>query len=89
MPKDLPIPAAVVSNARHCTRLEIPIPIGALAECRAEFARRVEYSDGRVEIVADGSVTLTPQEFGALPAFAVAYVQLRDAVHAKRETYDA
>jgi hypothetical protein len=89
MPKDLPLPSAVVSNKRHCTRIEIPIPIGALSECRAEFSRRVEYEDGRVEIVADGSVTLTPQEFGALPAFGAAYAQLSAAVHSKREAYDA
>lgn len=88
MPKTLPLPAAVVSNERHCTRIEIPIPIGGLAPCIAHFSRHIVRDDGSTETVPDGSVTLSPQEFGALPAFGAAYAQLRDAVHAKRDAYD-
>lgn len=89
MPKILDLPSTIVSNVRHCTLIEVPIPVGGLAPCVAHFARRIEHEDGTVKLVPDGSVTLTPEEFGALPAFPAAYVQLREAVHAKRDTYDA
>lgn len=89
MPKDLPLPSVIVSNKRHCTRIEIPLTIGELAPCRASFTRRIERADGTVELVPDGDCTLTPEEFGALPGFAAAYANLAAAVHAKRESYDA
>lgn len=88
MPKNLALPAAVVSNVRHCTRIEVPLTPGQLAPCVAHFSRRVELADGTVTVVPDGSVTISPEEFGALPAFPAAYAQLRDAVHAKRDSYD-
>lgn len=88
MPNALPIPSPIVSNIRHGTHLSVPIPIGGYAPCMVSFARRLERADGTVEIVPDGDVQLTPQEFGTLPAFAAFYEQLRDLAHAKRATHD-
>lgn len=88
MPQNRPTPSPIVSSVRHCTAINIALPIGALAPCVASFTVRHTREDGSFEDVADGSVTLTPEEFGALPAFPAAYAQLRDAVHAKRATYD-
>lgn len=88
MPKNLPIPAAVVSRTRHCTGLLFALPIGGELQCTASFTDRKTYADGSHADTADSSVTLSQQEIAALPAFLLAYSQLSAAVHAKRATYD-
>lgn len=88
MPLPRPTPSPVVDSQRHATRLHIPLPIGALAPCQVDFTVRHTREDGTHYDEADGSVTLTPAEFGALPSFAAFYNELRAAVHAKRAEYD-
>lgn len=88
MPLPRPNPAAVVDSQRHATRLTVPLPIGALAPCEVAFTVRHTREDGTHYDEPDGSVTLTPQEFGALPGFAQFYDSVRAAVHAKRAQYD-
>lgn len=84
-----PTPSPVADSQRHATRLNIPLPIGAPAPCEVEFTLRHTREDGTHYDEADGSITLTPQEFGALPSFAALYNELRACAHAKRTTYDA
>lgn len=88
MPKDLPLPPAVVSRERHCTGLNFSLPIGGELRCSASFTERETYADGTHYDGEQSSVTLTQAEIAALPAFAAAYGQLSFAVHAKRNTYD-
>lgn len=88
MPIDRPNPAPVVESARHCTALSIPLPIGELAPCQASFTLRHTRDDGSTYDEADGSCSLTPAEFGALPSFGAFYQELRTALHTKRSTYD-
>jgi hypothetical protein len=88
MPVARPIPANVVDSQRHATTLHVPLPIGALAPCNVSFTVRHFRADGSHVDEADGSITLTPAEFGALPSFAAFYEELKVAVHAKRATYD-
>lgn len=89
MPVHRPIPANVVDSQRHATSLNVPLPIGELAPCNVGFTVRHFRADGTHVDEADGSITLTPAEFGALPSFAPFYEELKAAVHAKRATYDA
>lgn len=89
MPLPRPTPSPVAESQRHATHITIPLPIGALAPCAVDFTVRHTREDGTHYDEADGSCTLTPQEFGALPSFAAFYDELRAAVHAKRSAYDA
>ena len=89
MPKELPLPSAVVSRTRHCTGLAFHLPIGEPMQCTASFTERETMEDGTHYDSPEASVTLTQAEIAALPAFAAAYGQLSFAVHAKRSTYDA
>lgn len=88
MPLPRPSPSPVVESVRHGTRLTVPIPIGGLAPCEVAFTVRHTREDGTHYDVADGTVTLTPAEFGALPSFAAFYSELRALAHAKRAQYD-
>ena len=89
MPQTLPLPAPVVSRARHCTGINFTLPIGGALHCQASFTERETLADGTHCDTPEASVTLTQAEIAALPAFAAAYCQLSYAVHAKRSTYEA
>lgn len=89
MPKDLSLPAPVVSRTRHCTGISFSLPIGGEMQCTASFTERETLQDGTHYDTDESSVALTQAEIAALPAFAAAYGQLSFAVHAKRSTYDA
>lgn len=88
MPLPRPTPPPVASSLRHGTRLTVPIPIGGLAPCEVAFTVRHTLEDGTHYDEPDGTVTLTPQEFGALPSFGAFYAELRALAHAKRAQYD-
>lgn len=89
MPQSLPLPPSVTGRARHCTRIVFTLPVGGAPTCQADFTVREGLSDDTVRDLPDGSITLSAQELAALPVFTDAYEQLRDAVHAKRASYDA
>lgn len=65
-----------------------PMPIGGLAPCDLSFTVRHTRQDGTHYDVPDGSVRITPEEFGALPSFNAFYEELRALAHAKRAEYD-
>lgn len=88
MPQSLPLPPSVTGRARHCTRIGIAMAVGGPPTLSADFTIREALSDGTTRDLSDGSCSLSAAELSALPAFADAYVQLRDALHAKRAEYD-
>jgi len=88
MPTQLPLEPKVTSRERHCVGLSFTLPPGGAPSAVASFVVVETLDSGATREVADGSVAISAAEIVALPAFAAAYSQLRDLVHAKRSQYN-
>jgi hypothetical protein len=86
MPKDISTTTGTLKTERHCTRVDILLPVGQPLTVVGHFELVVRTLEGVVLTrEPDGAQVLTQEQCVALPAYADAYFQLGTLLHAQRD----